>query len=187
MYIFKTCAAICENFVRDLLTFIHSNWKRTIKTPDFFNILSTFCHQFFKNSPKICPNREPFVNREPFSAGFSRLLNGFPPRGGNPSFAPKGLIFLASVLSLSPSFSQVHQPKCKKTQKNSLISSKLSNFTLISLLFSKKFFPEIQTIIFFSSNSLVFSLFVCLFVKLDTFTEKAQSIYSFFLDFQISH
>ena len=131
MYIFKTCAAICENFVRDLLTFIHSNWKRTIKTPDFFNILSTFCHQFFKNSPKICPNREPFVNREPFSAGFSRLLN--------PSFAPKGLIFVASVLSLSPSFSQVHQPKCKKTQKNRLIFSKFSNVTLISLIFSLLF------------------------------------------------
>ena len=104
MYIFKTCAAICENFVResqrifksvqellatDLLTFIHSNWKRTIKTPDFFNILSTFCHQFFKNSPKICPNREPFVNREPFSAGFSRLLNGFPPPWGEPQFRPQ--------------------------------------------------------------------------------------------------
>ena len=48
MYIFKTCAAICENFVRDLLTFIHSNWKRTIKTPDFFKIFPTFGQYFVK-------------------------------------------------------------------------------------------------------------------------------------------
>ena len=37
----------------------------------------------------------------------------------------------------------------KKTWKNSLILSRFSNVTLISLVFSKKFFPEIRTITFF--------------------------------------
>ena len=59
MYIFKTCAAICENFVRefttDLLTFIHSNWNRTIKTPDFFNISSIFFQHFVKNFGVLAP------------------------------------------------------------------------------------------------------------------------------------
>ena len=131
MYIFKTCAAICENFVRDLLTFIHSNWKRTIKTPDFHVKIERFSD---KKHVQTCPNLFKLVQTENhlqtenhFQPALAGCL-GLPPRGGNPSSAKKRLIFLASVLSLSPS---PPAKTSKKTQKNSLIFSKLSNVTLI--------------------------------------------------------
>ena len=188
MYIFKTCAAICENFVRDLLTFIHSNWKRTIRHRSFSGKIFSKFFQFSQYSFNIlCPN---FGRGEILSflggCGAKRREAKPPPPKKTLNFAPGPS---ARAKKWNPGFHKVLIAGVFFQKSPGHLLKKPSPFTdfFLNLLFSPifslffpSFFPEIRTINFFSSNSLVFSFFVCLFVKLDTHLLKKPSPFTHF-------